>query len=627
MKSRLLATLIVGVWLSGVSVHTASAHPGHEHREGSPTTTAGLRTWKDASGTFELPATFVAVVERNVQLRKVDGTLLSVPLTRLSAPDQEWVTRRQAEIRRVNMQPATGERKPVEVAADDEAPDEQQLAVADSSVARDSAAPAMHDHFLPFADSLKLRWDGDYYYVGSNGMPDHPMMIGIRAWQQQVPLPQKYYDDNAWRIPLHPVPAAKPASAKGNFLRGAIALAVNGVPIFNPLNNRGDDAYLFGELDEYGGHCGRADDYHYHIAPVHLEKNVGKGKPIAYALDGYPIYGYDEADGSKVKGLDWLNGHKDADGHYHYHATKTYPYLNGGFYGEVVERDGQVDPQPRAQPVREALPPLRGAKITGFTTPKPMSYLLTYEVDGRKGTVGYTLADDGSAAFQFTDPSGQRTNQTYSPRARGPGGPAGGAGRPPRPGDDRPPQPGQRPPRSGQGPPRPRDDVPMPGGGAAGVPAPRSDLPQLKVSSSAIRPGENFPKEFTCDGEGVSPPVEWSGAPQGTKCFALSCWHVAPDQEKSYWVVYDIPVDATKLEKNSQNVGRLGINDMRRAAYEPMCSKGPGVKTYHITVFALSTEPKLSPAQATRANLLAAIKDITLAEGTLTYQYQRAVQE
>ena len=48
-------------------------------------------------------------------------------------------------------------------------------------------------------------------------------------------------------------------------LSGAIALAVNGMPIFNALNNRGDDAYLAGELDDWGGHAGRADDYHYHM--------------------------------------------------------------------------------------------------------------------------------------------------------------------------------------------------------------------------------------------------------------------------------------------------------------------------------------------------------------------------
>ena len=120
--------------------------------------------------------------------------------------------------------------------------------------------------------------------------------------------------------------------------------------------------------------------------------------PIAYALDGYPIYGYTEPDGSKVTGLDRLNGHEDADGHYHYHATKAYPYLNGGFHGEVTDRDGQVDPQPRAEPVRPSLQPLRGATIVGFTSPTPTSRRLTYEVGDRQGFVDYKLGGDGTLA-------------------------------------------------------------------------------------------------------------------------------------------------------------------------------------------------------------------------------------
>jgi hypothetical protein len=57
-----------------------------------------------------------------------------------------------------------------------------------------------------------------------------------------------------------------------------------------------------------------------------------------------------------------------------------------------------------------------------------------------------------------------------------------------------------------------------------------------------------------------------------------------------------------------------------------MCSKGPGVKTYHVTVYALSALPKLRPNAATRDALLEAIKDITLAEGTLTYTYERGAR-
>ena len=488
--------------------------------------------------------------------------------------------------------------------------------------------------------TINTRWDDRYFYVESNGIPDHRMMVGITAWQQQVPLPQKYVGENSWQIPLHPVPAKNPRSAKGNFLRGAIALAANGVPIFNPLNNRGDDAFLFGELDEFGGHCGRADDYHYHIAPVHLEKTVGKGLPIAYALDGYPIYGYDEPDGSPVVGLDAFNGHKDKIGNYHYHATKKYPYLNGGFYGEVVERDGQVDPQPRAEPLRPSLPPMRDAKITDFKETKPGSYVLTYDVKGKKGTVSYTLAADGSANFSFTDTSGKTTNETYSAKRRGPGG--GGAKKgppqpPPRKEDNPPPRPGANRDNPGRG--------NQPQGASPGLQQPglaqatsqqaasqettgasaRRLMGRLAVTSSSVDAKGFISIDCTCDGASQSPALEWKDAPKGTKSFAVSLWHTAPDQEKSYWLIYNIPANVTQLAKNAKGVGKLGLNDRRRPEYDPMCSKGPGAKTYHITVFALSAEqiPKLSPDKANRAGLLEAIKNITLAEGTLDFQYER----
>lgn len=485
--------------------------------------------------------------------------------------------------------------------------------------------------FEPFVDlkAISVRSDDRYFYVESNGIPDHPLMVGIRAWQQQVPLPQKYTGDNAWQIPLDPVPAANPATTKDRFLRGAIALAVNGVPIFNPLNNRGEDAFLIGELDDYGGHCGRADDYHYHIAPVHLEKQVGKGMPIAYALDGYPIYGYTEPDGSPVNGLDRFNGHEDAGGAYHYHATKTYPYLNGGFHGAVTERDGQVDPQPRAEPVRPSLQPLRGATIVGYASPTPTSRRLTYEVGGRKGLVDYKVNGDGTLVFDSTDPSGKKTTETYAPRGRGPGGrggpgPRGEGGRGPRrPGDDRPPpdRPDDRPspPQSGAN----RTD----GRDRGGASAKASGTETLTVTSSAIGADGNLPAEFTCDGAGASPPLEWQAGPPGTKSYAIALWHEAPDRVKSYWVVYGIPGNSTQLAKNSRNVGTTGLNDKRRAEYDPMCSKGPGVKTYHVTVYALSAVPTLRANAATRDALLEAIKEITLAEGTLTYTYERGARQ
>ena len=617
-----LATLLTVLSASS----PAFAHPGHSHGKQEPASANGERTWTDISGTLPLRGSFVATKNGHVQIRRPDDSLVSVKLSQLVEADQAWVEQRMSRIERANellerlaksaphrtTQSADWEDDPaMNLLVANELP--LLLAQADQANAgRNAKVPDMAAAFEAFVKTkaIKTRWDDQYFYVESNGIPDHRMMVGITAWQQQVPLPQKYVGENAWQIPRHPVPAKKPQSAKGAFLRGAIALAANGVPIFNPLNNRGDDAYLFGELDEFGGHCGRADDYHYHIAPVHLEKTVGKGLPIAYALDGYPIYGYDEPDGSKVVGLDAFNGHKDKQGNYHYHATKKYPYLNGGFHGEVVERDSQVDPQPRAEPIRPDLRPLRDAKITDFQETKPGSYVLTYQVRGKTGSVSYVLAEDGTAKFTFVDTNGSTTSETYSPRRRGPGG--GGNDRrppPPRPGENRPPRPGDNPP--------PRNDGPTSS-------KPKSNLPQLAVTSPAFEPGGSIPIEFTGDGASASPPIEWKDAPKGTKSFAVNVWHVpGPGDIKSYWVVYNIPAIATKLAKNDKATGTIGVNDKQRREYDPMKSKGPGVKQYHITVYALSAELKLTPDKATRANLLAAIKGITLAEGTLDFQYER----
>jgi phosphatidylethanolamine-binding protein (PEBP) family uncharacterized protein len=466
--------------------------------------------------------------------------------------------------------------------------------------------------FAPFEKlgAIATRRDDTWFYVESDGIPDHPLMVGIRAWQQQVPLPQSYTGGNAWQIPLHPVRAAEPASTKNRFLRGAIAVAVNGIPIFNPLNNRGEDALAIGELDDHGGHCGRADDYHYHVAPVHLEKVVGKGKPIAYALDGYPVYGFTEPDGSPLRPLDPLGGHDDGAGGYHYHAMKGYPHLIGGFRGQVVERDGQVDPQPRARGVREALPPLRGATIVAFESPAADTRRLVYEIDGRKGSVAYTVKPDGGATFTFTDPAGRVRTESYAADSRRPGGGQGGPGGGQRPRPPEEPRPGERPPR---GPVMQRPAAQPPG----------QARPGLVVSSPAIGPDGRLPREFTCDGAGISPPLEWRPGPEGTRSYALVLWHEAPDRLKSYWVVHGIPATTQGLPKAARNIGTTGLSDKRRAEYDPPCSKGPGAKTYHLTVYALSQEPAMPPGGADRAALLAAIRDITLAEGTLTFTYDR----
>ena len=285
-----------------------------------------------------------------------------------------------------------------------------------TSLAETSASAALPAAKLPgfsaFAKSVKVFKSDKYYLVESDGIPAHQMMVGIKSWQQQVPTVQPYSGTNAWSIPITPVISNAPMSAKDHFLRGAIAIAVNGIPIFNALNNRGDDALLAGELDDWGGHCGRADDYHYHIAPTHLQTVVGKKVPIAYALDGFPIYGETEVDGKKVTGLDSFNGHFDSKKNYHYHATKNYPYINGGFKGVVTEIEGQVDPQALTKAFRPAGAPLKGAVITGLDRVGENAFDLKYTVNAVDYHVKYT-ATLAEVNMQFIDPQGAIRTEVY----------------------------------------------------------------------------------------------------------------------------------------------------------------------------------------------------------------------
>ncbi len=143
------------------------------------------------------------------------------------------------------------------------------------------------------------------------------------------------------------------------------------------------------------------------------------------------------------------------------------------------------------------------------------------------------------------------------------------------------------------------------------------------MTSESVGRDGRLQAECTCDGEGKTPAVAWMDAPRGTKAFAVSLWHTAPDQEKSYWLVYNIPADATGWDAGAKPPGTVGLNDRQRAAYDPPCSKGPGVKTYHLTVYALSAPVQLSAEKVTRKSLREAIARTTLAEATLDLDYER----
>jgi phosphatidylethanolamine-binding protein (PEBP) family uncharacterized protein len=629
------------VWLLVSQVmQSALAHEGHNHG----TVDSSVRVWTFHDTGSHIHASYVASSDGTVQVRRADGKVVSLKIAKLIASDQHWIEQKVMEVRQFNE-------------------DTRTIMLPRLVATTVAKKPAIADSFEPFAklNALKYRQDARFFYVESDSMPDHQMMVGITAWQQQVPLPQPYFGGNAWRIPLEPVVSKNPLSAKSHFFRGAIALAANGVPIFNPIKNDGrTDTLLAGELDVFGGHCGRADDYHYHIAPTHLQEIVGRENPVAYALDGYAIYGYTEPDGTAVTGLDPFNGHTSPERGYHYHATKTYPYLNGGFHGEVREVGGQVDPQPQTGGVREALTPLRGAKITGFDSKDSKSFSVKVEVGRETRHVNYVINDDGSVKFDFVDGNGKVKTETYKPRQRGPGG-GGNLGQQAGPGGNRPPRDGQsgpggrpggnRPPRDDQDvggdrrPPdgnrdgRGRPDGGRPNGGRESDSLQSANPPLIispeksgnfKLTSPTLVDGQPLPNEFNGNGQGATPPLEWNGAPDGTRSFAIVMDHIDRDNKlKTYWNLYGIPAHVTSIPKNVKGIGKIGATWKRDQAYVPPHSAGGGKQTYTLHIYALSIVPEVNEQDGaiTRELLLTKINEHILDSSDLNVTYQRPADE
>ncbi|MFN7983281.1 MAG: YHYH protein [Vicinamibacterales bacterium] len=454
----LLTALVVAATLRTTP---ALAHPGgHDLAQG-----ASLTLWTDPTTGQALPGTMLYVANGQLRVEDVAGVIHTWPLADLSPQDRERANVFRARVEALNlgtpMAPTAVPERRLEIRSTPSsawpgaivglsavlwlaaawtrqrrvtrgplAATLALLAIAcsgsgssgtastttpSSTIPSGTAAGSRADvasYFAFFPSHVRTRVDATTLYVESDGLADHTLMVGIRSWQQQIPLPAAYTGSNAWTIPRTPVLAAQPVSARTGLFRGAIALAVNGIPVFNALNNRGDDAFLAGELDDFGGHAGRADDYHYHTAPLFLSTTVGATNPIAVALDGFALYGSLEPDGSAMRPLDEYNGHVDSGLGYHYHGTLTYPYINGGMKG-VVRVSDQVEPQPSLVPVRPALTPLTGAVVTRHVTTGTNSWSLEYQIAGRTYRVDYRI-EGTRVTFVFTDPNGTSRTEVYT---------------------------------------------------------------------------------------------------------------------------------------------------------------------------------------------------------------------
>lgn len=152
----------------------------------------------------------------------------------------------------------------------------------------------------------------------------------------------------------------------------------------------------------------------------------------------------------------------------------------------------------------------------------------------------------------------------------------------------------------------------------------------LRLTSPAFRDGAPIPAVHTCDGDDVSPPLSWSGAPPECRSFALLCEDPdAPAGLWRHWAVCDIGRAETGLPKGLPKAGRVGairqgVNDFGRAGYGGPCPpRGHGAHRYRFRLLALSVERLDLADQPSCQDVALAAERHRVAEAVLTGTYER----
>ena len=145
---------------------------------------------------------------------------------------------------------------------------------------------------------------------------------------------------------------------------------------------------------------------------------------------------------------------------------------------------------------------------------------------------------------------------------------------------------------------------------------------ELSVTSPAFSDGVGIPSRHTCDGDDISPPLAWSGAPDEAAAYAV----IVDDPDARgwvHWLAADIPADRSGLEEGASGsaAGTEGRNDFRRNGYGGPCPPS-GTHRYAFEVFALS-EPLGLATGFSADELRSAMEGKVLASGRLTGTYQR----
>jgi len=159
--------------------------------------------------------------------------------------------------------------------------------------------------------------------------------------------------------------------------------------------------------------------------------------------------------------------------------------------------------------------------------------------------------------------------------------------------------------------------------------AERGDIMELELTSSVFKNNQTIPQKYTCEGEDISPPFNWTGVPEDTKSFALIVNDPdAPVGIWVHWVIYNIPSDITELSEGIATNKTLdsgaiqGVNDFRRIGYGGPCPPLGSPHRYFFKLYALDSTLDLSPG-ANKSQVEEAIQEHILDKTELVGLYSR----
>ncbi len=151
----------------------------------------------------------------------------------------------------------------------------------------------------------------------------------------------------------------------------------------------------------------------------------------------------------------------------------------------------------------------------------------------------------------------------------------------------------------------------------------------MQLKSSAFKPGETIPADFTCDGSDRSPALEWTAPPEGTESFTLVLEDPdAPGRTWVHWMLYDLPATERELREGVArdatlpSGARQGRNDFRKIGYGGPCPPPGPAHRYHFKLYALDKRLDL-PAGVSRAELDRSMRGHVLASAEFMGRYRR----